>query len=66
MSFKNLKLASPILKALDRCGYVVPTPIQARSIPKILASQDVIASARTGTGKPAGEVDEVSDGPEAD
>jgi superfamily II DNA/RNA helicase len=53
MSFKNLKLASPILKALDRCGYTVPTPIQARSIPKILAGQDVIASARTGTGKTA-------------
>ena len=53
MSFKNLKLASPILKALDRCGYAVPTPIQARSIPKILAGQDVIASARTGTGKTA-------------
>jgi len=53
MSFKNLELASPILKALDRCGYAVPTPIQARSIPKILAGQDVIASARTGTGKTA-------------
>ena len=53
MSFKNLKLASPILKALDRCGYAVPTPIQARSIPNILAGQDVIASARTGTGKTA-------------
>ena len=53
MSFKNLKLASPIMKALDRCGYTVPTPIQALSIPKILAGQDVIASARTGTGKTA-------------
>ena len=53
MSFKNLKLASPILKALDRCGYAVPTPIQARSIPNILAGQDIIASARTGTGKTA-------------
>ena len=53
MSFKNLELASPILKALDRCGYAVPTAIQARSIPQILAGQDVIASARTGTGKTA-------------
>lgn len=53
MSFKNLKLASPILKALDRCGYDVPTPIQALSIPKILAGRDVISSAQTGTGKTA-------------
>ncbi len=53
MSFKNLKLASPILKALDRCGYADPTPIQAQSIPKILAGQDIIASALTGTGKTA-------------
>jgi superfamily II DNA/RNA helicase len=53
MSFKNLKLASPILKALDGCGYAEPTPVQAGSIPKILAGQDVIASARTGTGKTA-------------
>jgi superfamily II DNA/RNA helicase len=53
MSFENLKLASPIMKALDQCGYGVPTPIQARSIPTILAGRDVIASARTGTGKTA-------------
>jgi len=53
MSFENLQLVSPIVKALDRCGYGVPTPIQARSIPIILAGRDVIASARTGTGKTA-------------
>jgi superfamily II DNA/RNA helicase len=53
MSFKNLNLASPIVKAVDRCGYAGPTPIQTRSIPTILAGRDVIASARTGTGKTA-------------
>lgn len=53
MSFKNLKLASPILKAIDECGYAAPTPVQAQSIPKVLAGQDLIASARTGTGKTA-------------
>ncbi len=53
MSFKNLKLASPILKALNECGYTAPTPIQAQSIPKVLAGQDLIASAQTGTGKTA-------------
>lgn len=53
MSFKNLKLASPILKALKECGYTAPTPIQTRSIPKVLAGEDLIASAQTGTGKTA-------------
>jgi len=53
MSFKNLKLASPILKAIDECGYAAPTPVQAQSIPKVLAGQDLIASAQTGTGKTA-------------
>jgi len=53
MSFKNLKLASPILKALNECGYTDPTPVQAQSIPKVLAGQDLIASAQTGTGKTA-------------
>jgi len=53
MSFKNLQLASPILKSLNECGYTAPTPIQAQSIPKVLAGQDLIASAQTGTGKTA-------------
>lgn len=53
MSFKNLQLASPILKALNECGYTAPTPVQTRSIPKVLAGQDLVASAQTGTGKTA-------------
>ncbi|MBW1675478.1 MAG: DEAD/DEAH box helicase [Deltaproteobacteria bacterium] len=53
MSFENLQLASPILKAVDECGYTAPTPIQVQSIPKVLAGQDLIASAQTGTGKTA-------------
>lgn len=53
MSFENFGLASPILKAIDECGYTAPTPIQARAIPKVLAGQDLIASAQTGTGKTA-------------
>jgi superfamily II DNA/RNA helicase len=53
MSFKNLELAFPILKALNECGYTAPTPIQAQSIPKALAGRDLIASAQTGTGKTA-------------
>ena len=53
MSFKNLELTFPILKALNECGYTAPTPIQAQSIPKVLAGGDLIASAQTGTGKTA-------------
>lgn len=53
MSFESLELALPILKALNECGYTAPTPIQAQSIPKVLAGRDLIASARTGTGKTA-------------
>jgi superfamily II DNA/RNA helicase len=53
MSFEELQLISPILKALDQCGHHNPTPVQAQAIPKVLAGQDVIASAQTGTGKTA-------------
>ena len=53
MSFEDLELAFPILKALNKCGYTAPTPVQAQSIPKVLAGRDLIASAQTGTGKTA-------------
>jgi len=53
MSFEQLQLAAPIQKAIKLCGYTEPTPIQAQSIPEILAGRDVIASAQTGTGKTA-------------
>ena len=53
MSFENFGLASPILKAVNKVGYAAPTPIQAKSIPKVLAGHDLIASAQTGTGKTA-------------
>ena len=53
MSFENLELIFPILKALKECGYTAPTPIQARSIPRVLEGRDLIASAQTGTGKTA-------------
>ena len=54
MSFKNLGLSEPILKALSHKGYKDPTPIQEKSIPAILEGKDVMASAQTGTGKTAG------------
>jgi superfamily II DNA/RNA helicase len=53
MSFENLQLAPPILKAIAECGYTTPTPIQEQAIPMALAGRDLIASAQTGTGKTA-------------
>jgi superfamily II DNA/RNA helicase len=53
MSFSSLQLATPILKAVNLCGYAAPTPIQEQAIPKALAGQDLIATAQTGTGKTA-------------
>lgn len=53
MSFEELQLISPIVKALSECGYTTPTKIQAQAIPKILAGVDLIGSAQTGTGKTA-------------
>ena len=53
MKFKDLNLISPILKAVDLQGYVVPTPIQEQAIPIVLAGRDIIGCAQTGTGKTA-------------
>jgi len=54
MSFSTLGLSAPILDALKEQGYTSPTPIQAKAIPAIMAGQDVMAAAQTGTGKTAG------------
>lgn len=54
MSFSTLGLSAPILAALKEQGYTSPTPIQAQAIPAIMAGQDVMAAAQTGTGKTAG------------
>ncbi len=53
MSFSNLQLAAPILRAVNLCGYAAPTPIQTQAIPKALEGRDLIATAQTGTGKTA-------------
>ncbi len=53
MSFSNLGLSEPILKALDEIGYSTPTPIQAKAIPVVMLGKDLIAAAQTGTGKTA-------------
>jgi len=54
MSFDSLGLSAPILKAIEEKGYKIPSPIQAQSIPPVLAGKDVMAAAQTGTGKTAG------------
>jgi ATP-dependent RNA helicase RhlE len=53
MPFEKLGLSAPILEGVRAMGYTDPTPIQLRAIPLILAGQDVIGSAQTGTGKTA-------------
>tara|TARA_R110001583_G_scaffold160872_1_gene312813 strand:+ start:96413 stop:97648 length:1236 start_codon:yes stop_codon:yes gene_type:complete len=53
MQFKDLKLNKPILKAISEQKYEIATPVQALTIPLVLAKKDVIASAQTGTGKTA-------------
>src|SRR5690349_3989699 len=52
-SFTELKLVAPLLSAVRDAGYLTPTPIQAQSIPHLLAGRDLLGCARTGTGKTA-------------
>ena len=51
MTFQDLGLNAPILKALAEQGYVKPSPIQEKAIPPALAGRDVLGCAQTGTGK---------------
>jgi ATP-dependent RNA helicase RhlE len=53
VSFNNLQLIEPILKALSNEGYTTPTPIQEQAIPSILQHKDLLGCAQTGTGKTA-------------
>lgn len=53
MTFENLGLVEPILKALEAEGYKYPTPIQEQSIPILLKGKDLLGCAQTGTGKTA-------------
>ncbi|MFN3162690.1 MAG: DEAD/DEAH box helicase [Pseudohongiellaceae bacterium] len=52
-TFEQLKLASPLIKVLQDIGYETPSPIQAQTIPLLLAGRDVLGQAQTGTGKTA-------------
>lgn len=53
MTFNNLGLSEPLLRAISDTAYTEPTPIQAQSIPAVLKGSDVMAAAQTGTGKTA-------------
>jgi ATP-dependent RNA helicase RhlE len=53
MTFNELNLIAPILKALETEGYTQPTPIQEQSIPILLQRKDLLGCAQTGTGKTA-------------
>jgi len=53
MTFTNIGLIKPLLKALEAEGYTHPTPIQQQAIPILLKGRDLLGSAQTGTGKTA-------------
>ena len=53
MSFNELGLSKPILKAISESGYTEPTSIQSSAIGPVLSGKDLMASAQTGTGKTA-------------
>ena len=53
VSFAQLNLSPDLLKAAQRMGYAIPTPIQREAIPLLLDGRDLMASAATGSGKTA-------------
>ncbi|KAF2412229.1 ATP-dependent RNA helicase [Microbacterium sp. B35-04] len=53
MTFSDLGLSQPVLKALKGIGYETPSAIQAATIPTLLGGRDVVGMAQTGTGKTA-------------
>ena len=52
-SFQGLGLSEATLSAVKRLGFTTPTPVQEQAIPLVLAGRDVVATAKTGTGKTA-------------
>ncbi|XP_072921603.1 ATP-dependent RNA helicase DDX54 [Hemitrygon akajei] len=51
--FQSMGLSFPVFKGVMKKGYKVPTPIQRKTIPVILNGKDIVAMARTGSGKTA-------------
>ena len=53
ISFDDLNLNAPLMKAIKDVGYESPSPIQAKTIPLVMAGKDLVGQAQTGTGKTA-------------
>jgi ATP-dependent RNA helicase RhlE len=53
MTFEELNISEPVLKALDDKNYITPTPIQEQTIPVACKGRDILGIAQTGTGKTA-------------
>lgn len=53
LTFSDLQLSAPLLRALQDVGYETPSPIQAATIPYLMDNRDVLGQAQTGTGKTA-------------
>jgi len=51
VSFEKLKLSKPLISAMTDAGYLVPTEMQRRCIPRIMGGQDIIAVGPEGCGK---------------
>ena len=51
-TFTELNLSAPLAQALAEVDYVEMTPVQAATLPAILAGRDVLAQAQTGSGTP--------------
>lgn len=51
--FSDLSLSEPLLRVVKELGYESPSPIQAATIPILLANRDLLGQAQTGTGKTA-------------
>ncbi len=54
VTFADLGLSEPVLRAVVEKGYLYPTPIQEQAIPYVLMGRDILGAAQTGTGKTAG------------
>ena len=52
MTFNDLKLSAPLLKAVSEAGYETPSPIQASAIPPVLEGRDLMAAPRPAPARP--------------